>query len=92
MEYETSGRCRTCQAFGHFDCGAPIVRPVAQNAYRARVWTYRTHAIVAPDEHEARMLLTNQALRHVPEASVEILSMRHTPTGRWSAVIRRERR
>ena len=27
IEYEMSGRCLTCQSFGHYDC-APMLRPV----------------------------------------------------------------
>ena len=59
---------------------------------RATVWTYRTRAMVVPEgEAEARRLLTAEALRAVPNATVTILSIRQTPTGRWSALIKRVR-
>jgi hypothetical protein len=58
---------------------------------KATVWTFRTQPIVAVDESEARLLLTAQALRDVPEASVKIMSIRQTPTGRYSAIIKRDR-
>lgn len=63
-----------------------------RDAYgRARVWTYRTPALYARDEAEARMLIEHEALRTVPNAAVRILSIRRTPTGRYSAMVRRER-
>lgn len=60
---------------------------------RARVWTYRTRATLARDEDEARTLLLAEAYRLIPPDAAEarILSIRRTPTGRWSAMIRRER-
>ncbi len=57
----------------------------------AKVWTFRTQAIFATDEAEARTLITSQALRDVPNATVEIMSSRKTPTGRYSFMVRRVR-
>ena len=60
---------------------------------RARVWTYRSPALYAPTEDDARTILLADAYRMVPAdaADARILSIRRTPTGRWSAIIRRER-
>ena len=62
-------------------------------AGRARVWTYRTGTVWATDEDEARTLLLAEAHRIIPavDAEARILSIRRTPTGRWSALMRRER-
>ena len=59
---------------------------------RATVWlaTYR-YANALTGEAEAVTLATHQALRDVPEASVQIMSVRRTPTGRWAVTVKRIR-
>lgn len=53
-------------------------------------WTY-TDTMFAFSEAEARSLAASKAARDVPDATVEIVSVRRTPTGRYSVKIRRVR-
>src|SRR5262245_4814283 len=58
---------------------------------RARVWTYRYPAMVAESADEAQQLVERRALREVPDATVETLRVKRTPTGRYSVTVRRVR-
>lgn len=58
---------------------------------RALIWTVRYQAIFALDEAEAVDLVTRAALRDVPDATVKVLSVRLTPAGRFSVIVKRER-
>jgi glutamine amidotransferase-like uncharacterized protein len=66
---------------------------LADDNARATVWTYRSGAIYAEDEKQARTTILAEAYRMVPQAdaSATILSIRRTPTGRWSAMVKRVR-
>jgi hypothetical protein len=59
----------------------------------ARVWTYRSSAMYGPSEEDARTAILAEAYRAVPkeQASATILSIRRTPTGRYSAMVKRVR-
>jgi hypothetical protein len=57
---------------------------------RLNHWTYR-RTIYATDEIEAHWLIKRTAEREVPGATVTILSIRKTPTGRFSALVKMER-
>jgi hypothetical protein len=57
------------------------------------VWTYRTRATYVPDEDNVEDAIRREAASIVPEAlaTITILSVKRTPTGRWSAIVKRTR-
>lgn len=57
------------------------------------VWTYRTRATYVPDDDNVEDAIRREAASIVPEAlaRIDILSVRRTPTGRWSAIVKRTR-
>ena len=59
-------------------------------------WTYRATTnptAMLESEAEARERILSAAYRVLPpeEASAEVVTLRRTPTGRWSALVRRIR-
>lgn len=84
--------------------GEAVSDPATTTTIRTRaqigdVWTYRTRAFaVLPDtrareEAEAVLMARAQARQDVSEdlATIDVLSVKRTPTGRYSAIVKRTR-